>query len=263
MGTGEITSCPKCGRRYPWTEKLDGKKLRCKCGEVFEAAIDLAAGAPETNTYDLSDDPPPPSRVQLSVATDPSAPGLPGGASGAPTGASTAPSRVLSYAHARPAEVAERRARSPLKELYLPITLLLLGVAFRVVQVVMETGGPGGFGGAIGLAVVGIVLNVGLTLAAVFVSAKLLGVDFGDFAALVLKVAAVGVLGGAVGAFIISLSPKDMTGPIVALHVVMILYWILFYSFFEIDVQESLMTVAIILLFHIAAFCIVFKPMGA
>jgi hypothetical protein len=32
--------------------------------------------------------------------------------------------------------------------------------------------------------------------------------------------------------------------------------------FFEMDLQECLMTVAIITVFHIGAFCIVFKPMG-
>ena len=151
-----------------------------------------------------------------------------------------------------------------MREMYLPIGLLLLGVGFRIGQVVIDSGGPGGgVAGATIAAIVGVVLNVGVTLAGVFVAAKVLSVDFGPVGELILKVTAVAVLGGAVGAFIVSLSPKDMTGPIVALHVLVVLYWILFYSFFEIDVQESLMTVAIVTLFNIAAFCILFKPMGA
>jgi hypothetical protein len=32
----ELTfSCPSCGKEYPWTPQLAGKKGRCKCGTVM------------------------------------------------------------------------------------------------------------------------------------------------------------------------------------------------------------------------------------
>ncbi len=254
--SGTIT-CPHCRRKFPFKTELEGKRIRCKCGSVFEAALDLESDLPDShNTYDLAPGGEGSPRVAPLATPGTSIAGIDGSTSSGNT-------RVLTYAHARPAEVEQRRLKSPFRELYLPIGLLLLGVGFRAGQVVLDTGGPaGGVGGAIGAAIVGVILNIGLTMAAVFVSAKVLSVDFGPISELVLKITAVAVLGGAVGAFIVSLSPKDMTGPIVALHVLVVLYWIMFYSFFEIDVQESLMTVAIVTMFHIAAFCILFKPMG-
>ena len=116
--------------------------------------------------------------------------------------------------------------------------------------------------GAIGASVIGVVLNVGLTLAAIFVASKLMAIDFGSIGAMMLKSTAMAILAGAVGALIVSISPKDMSTPIVALHVVVILYWVMFYNFFEIDLQETLMTTAIVTVFQIAAFCIIFKPLG-
>jgi hypothetical protein len=35
-GAGVI-SCPECGASYPWKPQLSGKKVRCKCGKLFEA----------------------------------------------------------------------------------------------------------------------------------------------------------------------------------------------------------------------------------
>ena len=94
-------------------------------------------------------------------------------------------------------------------------------------------------------------------------SSKLMSIDFGPTPELLLTVVATAVLGAATWALTTSIFPKDdMNGPIIALHFVVILYWVLFYMFFEMDLQECLMTVAIITVFHIGAFCIVFKPMG-
>ncbi len=82
-------------------------------------------------------------------------------------------------------------------------------------------------------------LNVVLTLVAVGVASKLMSIDFGPIPELILKVTATAVLGGALGALTLSIFPKDdMNGPIIALHVVVILYWVLFYAFFEMDLQE-------------------------
>ncbi|MGB7158973.1 MAG: hypothetical protein WBD40_12950 [Tepidisphaeraceae bacterium] len=265
MAAGEgagTTSCPECHKRYPWRDNLEGKKVKCKCGNVFEAALDLeGAVEPDDHTYDVSSD------DDLFAGAQP-APPMPS-ATSAPVGsvADAYPqrrSKLLTYAHARPGESEQKRASSPLKDWYLPIGILGLGIAFRVGQVALESGAAGaGTAGLIGAATIGIVLNVVLTLVAVGVSAKLMSIDFGPLPELILKVAATAVLGGALAALTVSIFPKDdMNGPIIALHVVVVLYWILFYMFFEMDLQECLMTVAIVTAFHTAGFCILFKPLG-
>ncbi len=256
-GTG-TTSCPSCRKRFPWRDDLDGKKVKCKCGNVFEAALDLEGPLPSVDdrTYDVAED--------YVAPMEPQAPRISAPRAGGGSVADAYPqrsSRVLTYAHASPAEAAEMRERTVLREWYLPIAILGLGVAFRVGQVVLESGAGIGTTGLIGAAIGGLALNVVLTLAAVGVSSKLMSIDFGAIPELILKVTATAVLGGALGSLIVAISPKDdMQGPIVALHAVVILYWVLFYMFFEMDLQECVMTVAIVTAFHVAAFCILFKP---
>ena len=257
------TSCPECHKRYPWRDSLEGKKVKCKCGNVFEAALDLEGALPDHDdrTYDVAEDYVAP-REPMAVST--TAPILPE----APAGniANAYPQRnkkVLTYAHANPAEAAEIRERSMLREWYLPLGILAVGILCYVAQIVLNSDAAGTAGGAVGSAFLGVILEIALILAGVGLSSKLMSIDFGPIPELLLKVVATAVLGAATWALTTSIFPKDdMNGPIIALHVVVILYWVLFYMFFEMDLQECLMTVAIITVFHIGAFCIVFKPMG-
>lgn len=273
QGGAGTTSCPNCHKRYPWRDSLEGKKVKCKCGNVFEAALDLEGALPDHDdrTYDVAEDYVAP-REPVAVST--TAPIMPAGSAGAGAGAGAGArsvadaypqrrSKVLTYAHATPAEEAALGEKSIFREWYLPLAVIGLGFALAGGQVAMEHGQGTGTAGLIAGAILGIALNVVLTLAAVGLSSKLMSIDFGPIPELILKVTATAVLGAAVGALTISIFPKDdMNGPIIALHAVVILYWVLFYTFFEMDLQECLMTVAIVTAFHIGAFCVVFKPMG-
>ncbi|HEV2293384.1 MAG TPA: hypothetical protein VGR35_05980 [Tepidisphaeraceae bacterium] len=258
------TSCPNCHKRYPWRDSLEGKKVKCKCGNVFEAALDLEGALPDHDdrTYDVAADYVPPMEPRAMSTTAPIMPAEIGSV------ASAYPQRrsgkVLTYAHATPAEAADIRERSMLREWYLPLGLLGVGLMCYVAQIVFSSDAAGTTAaGQAGAAFLGILLEIGLILAGVGISSKLMSIDFGPIPELLLKIMATAVLGAALWALTVSIFPKDdMNGPIIALHVVVILYWVLFYTFFEMDLQECLMTVAIITAFHIAAFCIVFKPMG-
>jgi len=272
-GDGGTTSCPKCHKKYPWRDNLDGKKVKCKhCGHVFEAALDLDGQIDEDDrTYDVAADDDPFAGAQpappMPAAPAPIAPAGGGGGMGGGSIADAYPqrrSKVLTYAHARPGEMEQKRASSPFRDWYLPIGVVLVGAMCWVGQMIFEHGSAGtGTGALIGAAVMVIAINVVLTLMAVGVSAKLMSIDFGPLPELILKVAATAMLGGALGALTISIFPKDdANGPIIALHVVVILYWVLFYMFFEMDLQECVMTVAIVTAFDAAGFCILFKPFG-
>jgi hypothetical protein len=255
-GGGGTTSCPECHKRYPWRDSLEGKKVKCKCGHVFEAALDLEGFLPDHDdrTYDVAADYVPPSMEPVE---------------GVGVGGSVADaypqrnSKVLTYAHASPAEAAELRERSVLREFYLPVGILLAGFVCYLAQILFSSAAGSSAAGRAGAAVVGIVLEVVLILIGIGISSKLMSIDFGPIPEMLLKALSTAVLGAAMAALTLSIFPKDdMHGPIIALHVVVILYWVLFYMFFEMDLQECLMTVAIITALHIVAFCIVFKPLG-
>ena len=264
-GDGGTTSCPNCHKRYPWRDSLEGKKVKCKCGNVFEAALDLEGALPDHDdrTYDVADDYVAPMQPAAVSTVAPIMPAAPAASESVASAYPQRRSKVLTYAHATPAEAAELRERSLLREFYLPIGVIGVGIVCYIAQLVLSSGGSGSPIGQVGSAFVGVVLEIVLILAGIGISAKFMSIDFGPIPELLLKVVATAVLGAAVGALTISIFPKDdANGAIIALHVVVILYWVLFYMFFEMDLQECLMTVAIITAFHIGAFCIVFKPMG-
>src|SRR5688572_1103447 len=219
------TSCPECHKRYPWRDSLEGKKVKCKCGNVFEAALDLEGALPDHDdrTYDVAEDYVAP-REPMAVST--TAPILPE----APAGpiANAYPQRnkkVLTYAHANPAEAAEIRERSMLREWYLPLGILAAGGLCYLAQILFTSGvADASTAGKVGSAFVMVLVEVALILAGVGVSSKLMSIDFGPIPEMLIKCIATAVLGGAVGALTISIFPKDdMNGPIIALHVVVIL----------------------------------------
>lgn len=51
-GVGVI-SCPACGSSYPWKPQLAGKKVRCKCGELFAAVPPKALPAEPVEEPDV------------------------------------------------------------------------------------------------------------------------------------------------------------------------------------------------------------------
>lgn len=48
-------TCEACGKSYPWKQKLAGKKVRCKCGQVMVAPA-TAPVADDSGSYDVAED---------------------------------------------------------------------------------------------------------------------------------------------------------------------------------------------------------------
>src|SRR5690606_13694056 len=79
-------------------------------------------------------------------------------------------------------------------------------------------------------------------------SALLMGVEFGSPGRVAWKFAGIAMFAAAVGVVAAGLDPDPLAirGKVIAWHIVMILYWIGFQFFFDLDVQENLMSVAIV-----------------
>ncbi len=235
-------TCEKCDRRFAYTPGMAGKKLRCKCGYVF---VPQVANFIETlpDEYDLTPDAP--------VAAKPAA----------PQGAEPAPvNPVLAYAHKRPVPQAEQELESvsKIKNLYVPIALIVLGVGLRGAQLFLPSAG-GHSVGVMVLALLGaMILNVVLMFCGVLIASRVLDADFGAIKWAVMKLLAMSIVGGAATSMIISMDYKQggIQGPLIALHVLILIYFIGFSTFFEIDLQEALFTVVIVMLFQTGAFCI-------
>ncbi len=148
---------------------------------------------------------------------------------------------------------------SPLRDRYAPATLLLAGIALRLAQLHWDNGPGASLGFILLLMFLQTILSVILMLVGVFLAAHILSVNFGAVTSAVLKLAAMSIFAWSAGTLAIVLSQYSMPGLIVAIHLVAMIYAVLFYTLFRIDIQEVALTVAIIGVLQFACACFFFQ----
>ena len=258
--------CPGCRASFGWKPQYAGRKIRCKCGHVFMPPDPATAAAPpEPDAYDVSDDAPP-------VKPAPAREVAPAGAAPAPAAppADRLAGVAAIYGH-RPRTVAQEEADeegSPLKDLYIPLALLALGLGLRVAQLVVASGSRANkWGGDIGaegnprkaliLAVLELIISGGAMLAGATLAAVLLSVNFGSVGKAALKLCALVAFATGVASWValVDQDKYSVQGLAIALHLVVIIYWIGFAYLFALELQETLLSVAIVSLLQAAAMC--------
>lgn len=133
-GAGFI-SCPACGSSYPWKPQLAGKKVRCKCGELFAAVpptVLPAAPAEEPDIFALEEDSdfraiPAPKKIVTRMPTAAAPAQGAGSATMAPPTAA-GPNLGAAYpTHGRRRVVAqEQDANDSKRKIVIPIAILVL-----------------------------------------------------------------------------------------------------------------------------------------
>jgi hypothetical protein len=167
------------------------------------------------------------------------------------------------YPHRRARPVAEaadpHEGDSPVRNLIIPIVLLSLGIGLRVAQLLYANEGqgnrwagnvatPGGFGKALVLVSFEMVIAAAIMGLGAAASAMTLGVEFGPVgrAALKLSAAAVFAIGVVSWIALFDQDAYSIGGLALALHVMVVLNWITLGFFFKMELQELLLTVAIV-----------------
>jgi hypothetical protein len=161
---------------------------------------------------------------------------------------------------------------SPLKDLYIPIALLALGLGLRVVQLLVANNNrsnkwagavatPDGATRAVLLAVFQMIIASGVMIAGAVLAATILNLNLGSIAKAGLKLCSIAVFAAGVASWVavFDQDKHSVTGLMVALHVVVILYWIGLGYLFSLELQETLLAVSIISLLHAAATCALWK----
>jgi hypothetical protein len=134
-----------------------------------------------------------------------------------------------------------------LRHRYVPIALLVLGIAGRIwydTSLASETYSP-----VVGLAlgIADIVLNVAVMMMGVWMSAAFLGVNFGPILRVILKLCAFAAVTTTAGLLVAGIDPAHGARAFtMGLAAKFVLNCVFFGSFFDLDMQESTMTVAII-----------------
>lgn len=249
-GPGKRTfSCPHCGMKFPWKDSYVNRKVSCKCGRVFEAFEDPAE---ETNigTYDVAEDA---DRRHAAVA--------PASTVAAPVARAQGSSPLAAYPvriRAAAQDESGLDESRPFKNLFLPLVLLGIGATIAVLQATFMPRQGESVAYSLGYDALLLGLMVIIMLAGAAVSVAIMGVEFGSLGRCILKFSATAVFAGAIAMTAAGLDPEPMAirGKVVALHLMLILYWVCFQLLFDLDVQENLMTVAIITLMQSAMGCV-------
>ena len=169
-------------------------------------------------------------------------------------------------------EADDEREGSALRDLYVPIALLVLGLGMRVVQLVVanenrankwggEVATPDDPVKAVLLAVFQMVISGGVMIAGATLAATILNLNFGSLGRAALKLCGLAVFATGVASWVAVFDQDrySVTGLMVALHIVVIIYWVGFTFLFALDLQETLLAVSIISLMHAAATCALWK----
>ena len=295
--TGHRFLCPGCGASFGWKPQYGGRKIRCKCGQVFVPPDPASvASAEEPDPYAVNDDlpvSPPPSRRTAPRHAAPVAgprvtPGhaaplhasaagpvaVPGGGDGVGPSALAGVAALYPTRRARPVqEDADGGAEgSVLKDVYVPVALLVLGLGLRVGQLLATNELRGNkWGGdvatpddprkAVLLALFQMIISAGVMIAGATLAATILSLNLGSLGKAALKLCAMAVFatGVASWAAVFDQDQHSVRGLVLALHVVVILYWVGFTFLFALDLQETLLAVSIITLMHAAATCALWK----
>ena len=269
--TTKTLQCPACAAPVSPRATDARGQLRCRCGTTFSAAdaagetIDLeelsgprrSAQLPPADEYTVADEEPPAPRIKAAAA-----PVCQGASrSFAADMAARYPGR-----RATPAPATEDEADelvSPLKNVYVPLVLLVAGFGLRVGQLVFAQGAHGNHWWGSGAAPLGIgksilrvlfemIIASAITAAGAFLSALVLSIDFGPLWRAALKLCSASVVATGVACWIALFDQGafSIAGLVLALHAMIIIYWITLGYLFSLELQELLLTVAAITLAH-------------
>jgi hypothetical protein len=247
-------TCPQCRAKFAWKDAYLNRKVSCRCGAVFEAFEDVPEEV-EIDPYDVAADE---ERAPVAPASAIAPPRVqPIGAPPPGVALSPYPARARRAVESEPA-VDES---SPLLNLILPGVLLAAGVGIIIAQGALDPQQGSTSLRTILMSVLFMGIMIVTMLAGGALSAILLGTEFGTLGKVIWKFAGIATFAASVGVVVAGLDPDPMAirGKIIALHVVVILYWIGFQTLFELDLQENLLSVAIITLLQSLAACVLWR----
>ena len=253
----DSVTCAGCGKRYRVKPELAGRKVRCKCGEVFampEAAaagiavdeFEVAASGPASSSgRPPASSPPPPSRdkcpqcgaslpKQAVLCVQCGYHRTTGQAMGTRTGLRVDDEEL------RERHAAEQERAYMVKEYYAPIAMLAIGVAVFL---------AGGWylEGVTSIPIfmiatsIALAIQVAVMLLACVLTSKLLSVSFGSLGTAILKLGAIYVFPSAVSVVIGMVLGLGFVGWGVSL----IIYFSLISWLFDLDLGETFIFVVI------------------
>lgn len=154
-----------------------------------------------------------------------------------------------------------KREGSAFRDFYFPLMLLILGLAAWIGQALFRPLGKSPGAGLV-VSLILLVFGVVIMLAGVFVAAKMLSINFGSSGSAAFKLVATAICGSAAFAIFASVNLQSAGGPIVGWHALILVYIIAFKTMFDLDLQETLLSVGIIGILQAIAAIVLFTGGG-
>jgi len=155
---------------------------------------------------------------------------------------------------------------SPIRDIYFPIALLVIGAIGRLVQMIQFTSTHElSIGHAIGLLICELVICGAAMVAGVLAAAQILGTTFGEPKHMAIKLAGMALFVAAAGYLVASIDTDrySVRGALLAWHLVLILYFVLFRVLFSLELSEAMVTVVIVFLLQLMLLFAVSRGMNS
>src|SRR5437762_13043630 len=251
---GESFSCPTCAKRFRWKTELAGRSVTCGCGAKFRVPGETLAAADPYSLNDGSNEPPPVARAPAKSART------------LPASLPPSPLRVPKMAAQQKAieRYDDADEDTAFKGFYLPMLMIVVGLAARIGRAVFVASGHS-VGAGVGMVICEMILSVATMMLGCALAAQFLSVNFGRIDRAALKLAGIAVCSAAIGTWIASGGNRGglaIDATIVAWHLVFVLYWLFFYMLFDLDLQETMMSVVIVAVIQLAASMGIAKLLG-
>ena len=242
-------ACPQCGKEYRWNQQYAGRKVRCKCGHTMRMPAEAPTAAESAaGMYDLAESGAPAGDASTCPSCSVAMPvdaviciecgyNVQTGQRMGEPDAAPVPTRTKAPAKGASApvpngasddELLDEPPASPLKNLYVPLAALAVGIALDVALVFIASSGGDGdatpmptvepsIGVQIGVVAVHLIFGVVLMFPAGIYCFKLFEIPLGAMGPALLKLAAVYVGPGALGAVVAAVSTVEPAGWLIAI----------------------------------------------
>lgn len=235
MNADNTFACPGCAKRFVWNPQLAGRRVNCKCGQVFTIPAPIG---PQDRPAVVAPAPPAPTSNSAATPANPLA------------------EQMQRYGVRQRVVVEEEDLDAGVvRNLYLPAALLTFALALRFGHVIIRPAEQGALY-SVARAFFELIINLAAVFAGAVAAIQFLGVSPGPLGRSVLKLLAIAIFALAVSELIVTLDPRNvpLDGMHLALLVNMFLFWMGFFVFFRsLDMHESMMTVVIITLLQLAS----------
>ena len=239
----KVFYCGHCNKQFPWSSERAGQTVFCSCGNpVRVPRAPHGSAAPPVVASVAA-----PNEAAEPVAT-----------------ADLRDNPVIRY-RTQPVEEEAANWRgsirgSELRHLIIPVSFMVLALVVRF-GLVFATNDPAGKSMIVqaGVAAGTMALNTLTLFIALAGVARFTGAELGPLPLTLIKLAAIGMLGSVIMGVAAMYEMQGHSAGIIALHVLALLYWVLFSLFFELDLQENLMAVAIAGLLQAGTMCILWQ----